>query len=221
MNHDMRKVLDLTAEFQGKAQQIFRYDKNPFVVGDSIAEHLARVLRLLTYITPNLLVEFPEEPSLVQKVFSCLVVHDDDEIIEGFDVPTAIKVHNEQDGEEIRKFSEAVSALPGLSREFLINRFSSFRKRDTLASRIAKALDNIAGNQLVIEQGGLVNPDSARFCIEYAMKVKGVSKTTDALADAQIEQIIEWRKNAKRLLEIDVETHTLDKSKVYTPIDQL
>lgn len=221
MNHDMRKVLDLVANFQVKAQTIKRYDKNPFVVGDNIAEHLARAARLLVYITPNLQQEFPGEPGLVEEVFSCLLVHDDDEIIVGFDIPTGIKNHNANDGEEIKQFSEAVSGLPEPVKEFLISRFSSFRNKDGLAAKIAKALDNITGNQLVIEQGGLVNPDSARFCIEYAEKVKGVSKTIDALVEAQVQQVIGWRKKAKELLEIDVATHTLDKSKMYTPIDQL
>lgn len=221
MNYDMRKVLDLVANFQIKAQTIRRYDKNPFVVGDNIAEHLARAARLLVYITPDLKAEFSDQVELVEEVFSSLMVHDDDEIVVGFDIPTGIKNHNANDGEEIKQFSEAVSSLPEPVKEFLINRFSSFRKKDSLAAKIAKALDNITGNQLVIEQGGLVNPDSARFCIEYAEKVKGVSKTIDAIIEAQVQQIIDWRNKAKELLEIDVATHRLDKSKMYTPIHQL
>lgn len=244
MNHDMRKILDLVANFQVEAQKILRYEKNPFVDGDSIAEHLARAARLLVYITPNLKKEFPDQPGLVEEIFSCLLVHDDDEIIAGFDIPTAIKVHNEHDGEEISQFAEAVSGLPVHTRDFLISRFSSFRNRDTLAAKIAKALDNISGNQLVIEQRiGLINPDSARFCIEYAEKVKGISKTIDALVSAQVEQVVEFRKKLtddkakmeeiqktlglpdtkklEELLAIDIITHVLDKSKVYTPIDQL
>lgn len=221
MHHDMRKVLDLTASFQVKAQTIRRYDKNPFVVGDNIAEHVARVARLLAYITPDLKKEFPDQPELVGEIFSCLLVHDDDEVIVGFDIPTGIKNHNTNDGEEISQFSEAVSSLPEHVQKFLISRFSSFRNRDSVAAKIAKALDNIAGNQLVIEQGGLVNPDSARFCIEYAEKVKGTSKTIDALVDAQVQQVIDWRKKAKELLEVDVAAHTLDKSKMYTPIEKL
>ncbi len=221
MNHGMRQVLDLVANFQVKAQMINRYDKNPFVVGDNIAEHLARAARLLVYITPDLQQEFPGKPGLVEEVFSCLLVHDDDEIIAGFDIPTVIKNHNVNDDEEIKQFSAAVSGLPEHVKGFLIGRFSSFRNRDTLAAKIAKALDNITGNQLVIEQSGLVNPDSARFCIEYAEKVKGISKTTDALIEAQVQQIIDWRKKAKELLEIDITTHKLDPSKAYTPLNQL
>ncbi len=244
MNHDMGKVLDLVAHFQIEAQKIMRYEKNPFVDGDSIAEHLARAARLLVYITPDLKREFPDQPGLVEGIFSCLLVHDDDEIIAGFDIPTAVKVHNENDGEEVEQFTRAVSGLPAHIREFLIERFSSFRKRDTLAAKIAKALDNITGNQLVIEQRvGLINPDSARFCIEYAEKVGGISETIDALVRAQIEQVINGRsellsnkvrleeirdslgltdtQKLKELLAIDVMAHTLDKSKVYAPIDHL
>lgn len=244
MNHDMRKVLDLVAHFQIEAQKIMRYEKNPFVDGDSIAEHLARAARLLVYITPDLKQEFPDQPGLVEEIFSRLMVHDDDEINAGFDISTAVKVHNENDGEEIEQFTKAVSGLPAHIREFLIECFSSFRKRDTLAAKIAKALDNITGNQLVIEQGiGLINPDSARFCIEYAEKVRGISKTIDALVDAQIQQIIELRveflnnktwlegikdslglsdiEKLEELLTIDMTTHVLDKSKVYVPIEKL
>lgn len=244
MNNDMRKVLDLVASFQIEAQKIKRYEGNPFVVGDNIAEHLARAARLLVYITPDLKKEFPGQSGLVEEIFTCLLVHDDDEIIAGFDIPTAIKVHNENDGKEIGQFTEAVSGLPELIKEFLIRNFSSFRKRDTLAAKIAKALDNITGNQLVIEQKvGLVNPDTARFCIEYAEKVRGVSTTIDALVAAQVEQVVEFRKGLAEdkaeieeirkvldlsdtkkigeLLKIDITNHTLNKSKVYTPIDQL
>jgi 5'-deoxynucleotidase YfbR-like HD superfamily hydrolase len=219
-NSDMRKVLELVTRLQVGAQAVLRYSINPFVVGDNVAEHLARLARLLTYITPNLKAEFKGEVGLVEEVFTCLMVHDDEEVFAGFDIPTGIKNHDANDEAEIQQFTEAVSGLPVTVREFLISRFSSFRGKDSLAVKIAKVLDNIVGNQLVIEQGGLVNPDSARFCIEYVEKVKGASKTTDALVEAQIQQIIDWRNKAKALLEIDVTTHKLDKSKMYTPIDQ-
>ena len=111
MSQDMKSVLDLTAYFQTEAEKILRYEKNPFVEGDSIAEHLARGGRLLTYITPALQEEFPEEPSLIGDIFVRLMVHDDDEIIEGFDIPTAIKNHDVKNDEEISAFSKAVSGL--------------------------------------------------------------------------------------------------------------
>lgn len=244
MNHDMRAVLDLTAHFQKEAEKILRYDKNPFVKGDSIAEHLARAARLLTYIAPGLKEEFPDQPSLIGDIFVCLMVHDDDEIIVGFDIPTAIKNHDVNNDEEISAFVQAVSGLSDDRQKFLIDTFSSFRNKSSLAAKIAKAIDNITGNQLVIEQGiGLVNPDSARFCIEYAQKVTGVSKVIDALVSAQIEQVVEGREKLKsdqleierigkifnlpdtskveELLNIDVMSHVLNKNKVYTTIAEL
>jgi 5'-deoxynucleotidase YfbR-like HD superfamily hydrolase len=244
MNHDMREVLDLTAHFQTEAEKILRYEQNPFVEGDSIAEHLARAARLLTYLTPGLKEEFPEEPSLVGDIFVCLMVHDDDEIIEGFDIPTAIKNHDVKNDEEISAFAEAVSTLSNERQNFLVSTFSSFRNKSSLAAKIAKALDNITGNQLVIEQKiGLINPDSARFCIEYAQKVTGVSKVIDELVAAQIQQVVEGREQLKvneqeilkisgvsnlpdaskikELLGVDVMDHVLDKSKVYTSLSEL
>jgi 5'-deoxynucleotidase YfbR-like HD superfamily hydrolase len=244
MNHDMREVLDLTAHFQTEAEKILRYEQNPFVEGDSIAEHLARAARLLTYLTPGLKEEFPEEPSLVGDIFVCLMVHDDDEIIEGFDIPTAIKNHDVKNDEEISAFAEAVSTLSNERQNFLVSTFSSFRNKSSLAAKIAKALDNITGNQLVIEQKiGLINPDSARFCIEYAQKVTGVSKVIDELVVAQIQQVVEGREQLKvneqeilkisgvsnlpdaskikELLGVDVMDHVLDKSKVYTSLSEL
>jgi len=244
MNHEMREVLDLTAHFQTEAEKILRYELNPFVEGDSIAEHLARAARLLTYLTPGLKEEFPDQPTLVGDIFVCLMVHDDDEIIEGFDIPTAIKNHDVKNDEEISAFAQSISGLSEDRQKFLIETFSSFRNKSSLAAKIAKALDNITGNQLVIEQKiGLINPDSARFCIEYAQKVTGVSKVIDELVTAQIEQVVEgreklkadqheiWRiskvsnlpgtSKVKELLDIDVMNHVLDKSKVYTTLVDL
>lgn len=244
MDNDMRAVLDLTAIFQTRAEKILRYEKNPFVEGDSIAEHLARVARLLTYITSGLKDEFPDQPSLVGDVFVCLMVHDDEEIIDGFDIPTAIKNHDVKNDEEISAFANAVSGLSEDRRNFLISTFSSFRNKSSLAAKIAKAIDNITGNQLVIEQRiGMVNPDSARFCIEYAQRVLGASKVVDTLITAQIQQVVGGREKLKsdeqeiqrisrisslpdtskvrELLDIDVMTHVLDKSKVYTPLSDL
>ena len=242
--NDMRAVLDLTAHFQTEAEKILRYKDNPFVEGDSVAEHLARAPRLLTYLTPGLQEEFPGELSLIGDTFVCLTIHDDDEIIEGFDIPTAIKNHDVKNDEEISAFAEVLSGLSEDRLNFLVSAFSSFRNKSSLAAKIAKAIDNITGNQLVIEQKiGLVNPDSARFCIEYAQKVIGVSKVIDALVAVQIEQVMEGRaelradeeemlrisnlfnlpdtSKVKELLDIDVMTHVLNKDKVYTSLTDL
>lgn len=239
-----KKLLDLVADFQTKAQKIIRYNNNPYVSGDNIAEHLSRISRLLVYISQDLKDEFPDNAGIIEDIFYCVIIHDDDEIISGFDIPTAIKDHNSKDDQEVEYFSKSVSSLDENSANFLISKFISFRKKDTLPAKIAKALDNISGNQLVVEQKiGLINPDTARFCIEYVLKVKGISKVIDSLVDAQINQIIEFRemlklnseeieninislnlnnsKKIKDLLDIDVTNHVLDKSKVYTPIIKL
>jgi 5'-deoxynucleotidase YfbR-like HD superfamily hydrolase len=230
---DSKEILNYVSGFQTKAQGIRRFEGNPYVKGDNIAEHLSRLMRLLICIAPQLKAEFPGEQDLVEKVLVTLHVHDDDEVIDGFDIPTALKVHNEKDGKEIVDFEQSVFALGDVVRDYLVPLFRSFRKKDTLVAKIAKALDNIAGNQLVIEQEiGLVNPDQARFAIEYAEKVRGTSKVVDLLIDAQIQQIVEYRKialnnlkdlpaNAEKLLQIDVLNHVLDKAKINLPLEQL
>lgn len=244
MENNMHTVLDLVFRFQTEAQKVKRYEKNPFVVGDNVAEHLARAQRLLVYITPDLKKEFPDQKALIEETFVCITLHDDDEILVGFDIPTAIKVHDENNNVEIESFTDAVSVLPFETKDFLISAFSSFRNKSSLPAKIAKALDNITGNQLVVEQKiGLINPDLARFCIEYTQKVTGISKTIDLLVSAQIEQIVEFRnflknneleieqmikilgqnnsEKIRKLIKIDVMSHELDKSKVYTEIEEL
>ncbi|MFA6270336.1 MAG: YfbR-like 5'-deoxynucleotidase [Candidatus Paceibacterota bacterium] len=239
---DATKILEFVSNFQTKAQAIKRYEGNPYVEGDNIAEHLSRVARLLICIAPDLKKEFPNEPALIEETLVCLLVHDDDEVIDGFDIPAPIKSHNSKDDEEIEKFKEHVSKLTKETRDLLTSTFGSFRKKDTLFAKIAKVLDNISGNQLVIEQKiGLISPDQAKFAIEYAQKVKGVSKITDYIIDAQVAQIVEYRdylksnpdelnkingvsefiEKAKELLQIDVLSHSLDKNKIFTPLNQL
>lgn len=240
----MRQILDMVFHFQTGAQKVLRYGINPFVIGDNVAEHLARAVRLLVYITPDLKDEFPDNQTLIEDIFVCLTLHDDDEIIVGYDIPTAIKVHDEDNDAEIKAFTEKVSSLPDKTKKFVVEAFSSFRNKSSLAAQITKAIDNIVGNQLVIEQEvGLINPNSARFCIEYALKVSGLSKIIDSLIIAQIGQIIEFRNNLnkndqevermrkllnlkdsikiKELLKIDITDHKLDKTKVYHKIEEL
>lgn len=240
----MREILDLVEFFQTRGQKVMRYKKNPFVEGDSVVEHLARVARLLVYISPDLQKEFPDQTTLIQEIFMCLIIHDDEEIIDGFDESTVTKVHDADNDSEIKKFSSNISTLSTHTQEVLVDAFSSFRYKSSLPAKIAKAIDNITGNQLVIEQKvGLINPDSARFCIEYAQKVTGTSKVIDTLVQAQIQQVLEGREKLKadkqeilriseasglsgtskieELLGVDVMTHVLDKNKVYTPIAEL
>jgi 5'-deoxynucleotidase YfbR-like HD superfamily hydrolase len=232
-SYNPKEILELSSDFQIKAQNIKRYEGNPYVVGDNIAEHLTRLSRLLISISSHLKDEFPNTENLIEDVLVTLLVHDDDEVIDGFDIPTAIKVHNSKDKEEIEKFEKSVSVLGEQTETYLTRLFTSFRKKDTLVAKISKALDNIAGNQLVIEQKiGLINPDQAKFAIEYVERVKGTSKIIDALIDTQIEQIKEYRKsaltnlenlpeNASRLLKIDISEHVLDNTKINLPPDRL
>jgi 5'-deoxynucleotidase YfbR-like HD superfamily hydrolase len=231
-----KQTLEFTSSFQNKAQNIKRYEGNPYVEGDTIAEHLSRLARMLICITSDLRKEFPEQSNLIEDIFTCLMVHDDDEVIDGFDIPTALKNHNIKDEEEILKFQHSINELSKDTQEHLLFAFTSFRKKNTLAAQIAKALDNIVGNQLVIEQEvGLINPDQAKFAIEYVEKVRGISKTTDSLIDAQVTQIIEGRERLKKtskqegvseekikeLLEVDILSHILNKEKINTPLNQL
>ncbi len=233
---EAKTILEFVSNFQDKAQSIVRYEGNPYVEGDSIAEHLSRLGKLLICIAPHLKKEFPENTLIVEEIFTCLFVHDDDEVIDGFDIPTAMKVHNVKDEEEIVKFKHSVHSLDDKTKESLTSAFTSFRKKDSLASKIAKALDNISGNQLVIEQKiGLINPDQAKFAVEYVEKVRGISKTIDILIDAQIDQIIEERINflqdveglkklpqkSEMFLKIDLTNHVLDKAKINIPLSDL
>ncbi len=231
---DSKNVLKYVSEFQTRAQSIKRYEGNPYVSGDNIAEHISRLARLLISIAPQLKIEFSDKPDLIEEVLVTLFIHDDDEVIDGYDIPTALKVHNMKDDEEIVKFEQSISSLGEGAKKYLVPFFTSFRKRDSLVAKISKALDNIAGNQLVIEQEiGLINPDQARFAIEYVEKVRGVSKTIDSLIEAQIEQVLEYRKQAianlksppnsaeEMLLKIDVLNHSLDEAKINLPLEQL
>lgn len=150
--NDALNTLNYVSNFQNKAQSIKRFVGNPYVEGDNIAEHLSRLARLLICVAPNLKTEFQDEKDLIENIMVSLLVHDDDEVIDGFDIPTAMKDHNIKDGEEIMKFDYSISNLADDNRKYLSDAFKSFRNKDSLFAKIAKALDNIVGNQLVIEQ---------------------------------------------------------------------
>jgi 5'-deoxynucleotidase YfbR-like HD superfamily hydrolase len=191
-------IINTVQVFHLGAEKVLRYSKNPYVEGDNLAEHLSRMARLAVYAMPFFLVEFKNEPSLAQDIYTTVITHDDDEIACGFDVVTFLKNHNSKDQEEIDSIRAKMGSLPPLSVDYVLNKFSSFRKKDTLAARITKVFDNVTGNQLVIEQKlGIVAPDLAKFTFNYAEKTKGVSKTTDSIIDAQLKQIIDYRSFAK------------------------
>lgn len=244
------KILDFVGDFQTRSEKVMRFVGHPYVEGDSVAEHLTRLQRLLVYVTPFLKEEFPKERSLIEDISRILLLHDDDEIIVGFDVITQIKPHT-NDKEEVREFRKQVGKLGKKVADFLTESFEAFRLKETRASKIAKALDNLAGNQVLVEQRlALINPDATKFTVEYAKKVRGASKTTDALVDAQIKQILDYRKflktnkqelarlidllkiknekkyeevivRASQLLQIDISLHTYEVQRALTPLQKL
>lgn len=188
----MQQILELVSNFQNEAQRVRRFDANPFVCGDNIAEHIARGVRLIAYIAPKLINEFPEEKNLIEDLLFTFIIHDDDEILSGRDITTFIKSHNVNDNSEVAQFTHAVSSLDKNTREFLISRFSAFRNKSSFGAKLAKQIDNIIGNQLVIEQKvGLIAPYSAKFVVDYVTKVRELSgsKTMQSLVDAQIQQV--------------------------------
>jgi 5'-deoxynucleotidase YfbR-like HD superfamily hydrolase len=244
--------LDFVGEFATRAGKIRRFEAHPYVDGDSLSEHHHRLQRLLVCIAPYLKEEFPKEKDLIEDISLILSLHDDDEIMVGYDITTQLKNHDASFDGEVRDFKKAVSRLSKKSLDFMTERFRSFRTRDSRVAKIAKALDNLAGNQVLIEQKfALINPNPSKFTIEYAEKVKGASKTTDALIDAQVSQIVEYRKylkahpkeverlidarlpisdpkerkrviaKARKLLEINVLTHVLNLSQTLVPLDKL
>jgi 5'-deoxynucleotidase YfbR-like HD superfamily hydrolase len=195
------RILDTLSEFHLGSEQVYRFVGYPHVDGDNIAEHTSRAIRLAIYTMPFILEEFndhPERVNLAENIYATILTHDDEEIAQGFDIISPFKNHNANTQGEIDLVDKKMKNLPDVSRKYVINFFTSFRKRDTLASRIAKACDNIGGNQPVLEQKlGLVPPDSARFALEFVEKVRGTSKTTDLLIDAHIKDIFDYRKFAK------------------------
>lgn len=198
---DASDILDTLSDFHLGAEKVYRYIGDPYVDGDNIAEHTARTIRLAIYSMPFLLEEFAEHPDikhLPEDIYATILTHDDDEVAQGFDIISMNKNHNSRDQEEIDAVNEKMKNLPAPSREYVIKLFSSFRRKDTLAAKIAKVFDNVTGNQLVLEQKlGIVAPNAAKFAIWYAEKVRGVSKTTDLLLDALVKQIVDYREFAK------------------------
>jgi hypothetical protein len=67
-NEYSRQILDLVSGFQIKAQNIRRYEGNPYVSGDNIAEHLLRLARLCISIGPDLKKEFPDDPQIIENL---------------------------------------------------------------------------------------------------------------------------------------------------------
>lgn len=250
---DATNVIQTVTKFQLNAEKVLRYIGNVYVDGDNIAEHTARAARLAIYVMPFLKKEFARHKDvnleyLAEDVYVTILTHDDEEVAEGFDIRSNIKNHNSRMEEEIKSVKSWMNTLPLDSQEYVIDHFASFRKRDTIVSKIAKVFDNITGSQLVFEQKlGIVAPDQAKFAIFYTegKDVKGISKITDLLIDAQIKQIVDYREFAKnndseinflvnqalmqegcelsqenlkilikKLLDIDILTHQLDRNKI-------
>ncbi|MCA9389962.1 HD domain-containing protein [candidate division WWE3 bacterium] len=247
-----QKTLQIVSRFQNNALSTLRYEENPHVLDkESVAAHLSRMFRLAGYITPQLKEEFAnhkESATLIEDLFFNILFHDDDEIVSGKDISTFNKTHNAHDDEEIAAIMEALASLEtdqiALEKKYVM----AFREKKTLASQIAKVLDNLTGNQVAIEQLiGMIHPDYVLLCIDYIEKQKGISQTTDVLIEEQIQRIKVVRKglqddakhvseiaydlktrgigkhdiiwnNMQKLLKVDIQTYIPDKSKVYFPV---
>lgn len=215
-----KEILDFAGNFTQRSGKIRRFEAHPYVNGDTLAEHLHHLQRILVCITPFLKEEFPKEKDLVEKISAILSLHDDDEILVGYDIITQLKNHAiDSDREDIKHYKKMTLKLGKKSQEYMASIFGIFRHQDTLAAKIAKALDNIVGNSVLVEQKfALLNPDTTKFTIEYGKKVLGASKTTDALIYAQINQIVTYRKrlrsNQKELKRIIVDSISVDIKKV-------
>jgi hypothetical protein len=198
---DALSILETTSDFQLGAEKVERFVGCPYVDGDNVALHTARSVRIAVYVMPFILKEFSNHPdvgSLAENIYATTLIHDDEEIVQGFDIISPLKNHNADIQEQIDLVKDKMKNLPVASSTYAIKLFSSFRKRDTLYSKISKVIENLASNQLVIEQKlGLITPDSVKFAIDFVDKFRGVSKTTDLLIDAQITQIINYRNFAK------------------------
>lgn len=144
--------------------------------------------------------------------------------------------------------TQSLKSLTKAQQKYVIKNFGDFKKRKGTVALVAKVIDRITGTQLSIEQGyGVMQPDAAKFSIEYISAFKGGSKTTDTLIQAQIQLIHDLRKEyttdirrvekmAKQLKErcaksekelesiilklakIDLEEYNYDRSRVYKPI---
>ncbi|MEI6660094.1 MAG: HD domain-containing protein, partial [bacterium] len=174
-------IIETLTDFQLGAEKVYRFIGNPYVDGDNIAEHTARIVRLAIYTMPFLVEEFKNHPDishLAEDIYVTVLTHDDEEIAQGFDMVTFLKNHDSRNQEEIDSVKNKMSKMPAVSQDYVMKQFISFREQDTLVSQIAKILDHVAGNQTKMEQKlGIVNPDGAKFTIEYVEKYKGVSKT--------------------------------------------
>ena len=194
--------LDYIMPTAAKGELIIRYEGSKHVRGDSVTTHIGTLNMLAALIYPLLLDEFNSSPekleNIKRKLFVMLSFHDNDEIIAGADIPTIDKVHNADDLDEKDLFRSSLLGLDSRQINFLCDCFSEFRVKSfsdrTLVSKIAKSLDNIAGNMRVIEQKiGVINPDYAAFCIDYVYKCLGTCETVDNLINAQIQQILRLR----------------------------
>ncbi len=246
-----REILDFSNDFTVRASKIRRFEAHPYVDGDTLAEHLHHLHRMLVCITPFLKEEFPKEKDLIEQISAILSLHDDDEIMVGYDIITQLKDYYNKEEKEIKDYKKATLKLGKKSQKYMTSIFEAFRSKDTRAAKIAKALDNIVGNSVLVNQKfALLNPDPTKFSIEYAEKVLGASKITDALVYAQIDQMVFLRKDlrknkkevkrlivdychphpkeiqklmakAEKLLKIDILKHKWNKEKTLIPFENL
>lgn len=221
--HTARETLEYVSEMSLGGAKVGRFESNPHVFRkDNVLEHIGRMARAAAAVLPLLRAEFADEPEVLEALWLLPVVvtlHDDEEILQGADITTFQKAHDIENDKEIElvKAHLASCNLHSSQQEFLLNAFATFRNRDKatpalcLVGYIAKVLDNLIGNQLVIEDElGMVQPDSVLFCRDYIRKFKGkvqykgrVCETTDALIEAQEQQMVEIRLHLQSEKEIE------------------
>ena len=184
----------------------------PHISGDTVAEHLARCLRLAAYLMPFLQAELGHLPGhelFGELLYTTLLFHDDDEIVAGHDIPSPLKQHNSKDEQEIEDLRRSLGVLTPTQQQYALKPFAEFRARQTVIAGVAKVIDRVTANQLIIEQKlCLVAPDSAKYALEYIRDplVVHKSKTTDVLLEAQTRQIVDERNKIKNDEAFIVET---------------
>ncbi|MDQ6984878.1 MAG: hypothetical protein Q9M91_04990 [Candidatus Dojkabacteria bacterium] len=190
-------ILELVSKNQFLAERLERYKDNPYVKGDTTAEHISRGIRLISYIAKDLEEEFPKEENLIQDLYATFSIHDDDEILHGSDVDAYNKGNDKiTTAQKISLVSKSLSNLDSEASLYLEKLYTGYKNRSTKSGQIAVQIDRLVGNQLVIEQRvRLISPLIAKFCIEYVEKEKAISGSVimDHLINEQIASIIKIR----------------------------
>ena len=198
------KTLKTTLEIHQNTKETKQYKENPHVIGNEISDHVMMLSRLVAYCIPYLEKEFTDEPNLAKDLLLACLFHDDGE--SNNEISTFVKEHGgKQYEKEFSVIQNLIKELSKTQQEFVLSYFLNFKKRETIAYKLAKTLDNIIGNEFaIIQEISLTQPDYAFMCVEYVKAVYNISKTTDKLIDYQIQNIYNIRKKLKNNLEITI-----------------